>query len=296
MTLRKRVWGGPMSLRKISQASFAGGPVMLRKGGPMTLRKTAFAGPLSLRTGTREPETEPRSLNARPARRDCGTFGEHHRKFGDRRVRHLAHQLHEHVRDRTVNRRRVSSTTRSGLERVRLSLQPEDPVHARVAKAEQLRGLRVRASFFASLKHGGAHLQRNGHRLSPKIVPTRSGRAVSVFVGRPSSWRARGGPLVRETGAMASRASRLRRAITSSARGAWRVPACSRRAAQLNIAERVRSGRDMGFVLATSFARAWAMRARERQRRGGAPARPARRRPPRDHVRTAVRSEQPSGR
>lgn len=121
MTLRKRVWGGPMSLRKISQASFAGGPVMLRKGGPMTLRKTAFAGPLSLRTGTREPETEPRSLNARPARRDCGTFGEHHRKFGDRRVRHLAHQLHEHVRDRTVNRRRVSSTTRSGLERVRLA-------------------------------------------------------------------------------------------------------------------------------------------------------------------------------
>jgi hypothetical protein len=41
-----------MMLRNSPQASFAGGPFMLRKGGPMTLRKTALAGPMSLRTGT----------------------------------------------------------------------------------------------------------------------------------------------------------------------------------------------------------------------------------------------------
>jgi hypothetical protein len=58
MTLQKTVRGGPMSLQKFSQASFAGGPFMLQRGGPMTLQKTASAGPMSLQTGT-TPQRRP---------------------------------------------------------------------------------------------------------------------------------------------------------------------------------------------------------------------------------------------
>ena len=41
-----------MRVRKTSQASIAGGPFMLRRGGPMTLRKISSTGPMTLRTGT----------------------------------------------------------------------------------------------------------------------------------------------------------------------------------------------------------------------------------------------------
>ena len=43
-----------MTLRKIPHASLAGGPFMLRKGGPMTLRKMPSGGPMRLRTGTQD--------------------------------------------------------------------------------------------------------------------------------------------------------------------------------------------------------------------------------------------------
>ena len=54
-----------MTLRKSLQASFAGGPSMLRKDGPMTLRKVPSSGPMSLRTGTL-------ALGAPRDRRACG--------------------------------------------------------------------------------------------------------------------------------------------------------------------------------------------------------------------------------
>ena len=48
-----------MRLRKIPHASLAGGPFMLRKGGPMTLRKMPSGGPMRLRTGNHRGGAQP---------------------------------------------------------------------------------------------------------------------------------------------------------------------------------------------------------------------------------------------